>query len=146
VRKWVKAPICRTLKWREFPQSGREFEHFKSLRTHDLEVPLKFSGIKERVTAKHLTDWYVVAEWYPEKALSGNGPDFRRGSGNGSVRREALESFVIAIGAFRKAMNLIASQEGDFTLYALFRRANGVGNWDLVVSAPWLARSRYQDQ
>jgi hypothetical protein len=53
---------------------------------------------------------------------------------------------VIAIGAFRKAMNLIASQKGDFTLYALFKRANGVGNWDLVVSAPWLARSRYQDQ
>jgi hypothetical protein len=29
-------------------------------------------------------------------------------------------------------------------LYALFKRANGVGNWDLVVSAPWLAKSRYQ--
>jgi hypothetical protein len=60
------------------------------------------------------------------------------------VRREALESFVIAIDAFRKAMNRIASQKGDFTLYALFKRANGVGNWDLVVCAPWLAKSRYQ--
>jgi hypothetical protein len=51
---------------------------------------------------------------------------------------------VIAIDGFRKAMQRIASQKGDFTLYALFRRANGVGNWDLVVSAPWLAKSRYQ--
>lgn len=41
-------------------------------------------------------------------------------------------------------MHHIASQKGAFTLYALFRRANGVGNWDLVVSAPWLAKSRYQ--
>jgi hypothetical protein len=51
---------------------------------------------------------------------------------------------VIAIDAFRQAMQRIASQKGDFTLYALFKRANGVGNWDLVASAPWLAKSHYQ--
>jgi len=51
---------------------------------------------------------------------------------------------VIAIDTFRKAMQRIASQKGDFTLYALFKRANGVGNWDLVVSASWLPKSRYQ--
>lgn len=51
---------------------------------------------------------------------------------------------MIAIDVFRKAMHRIASQKGDFTLYALFKRANGVGNWDLVVSAPWLPKSKYQ--
>ena len=35
-------------------------------------------------------------------------------------------------------MHEIAVKKGDFTLFALFRRANGLGDWDLVVSAPWL--------
>jgi HEPN domain-containing protein len=63
----LKARICRTLKWREFPQSGREFEDFRSLRTHSLEVLLKFSGVEERVTAKRPAEWSVVADWDPEK-------------------------------------------------------------------------------
>ena len=63
----LKARICRTLKWREFPQSGREFEDFRSLRTHSLEVLLKFSGVEERVTAKRAAEWSVVADWDPEK-------------------------------------------------------------------------------
>jgi len=63
----LKARICRTLKWREFPQSGREFEDFRSLRTHSLEVLLKFSGVEERVTAMRPAEWSVVAEWDSEK-------------------------------------------------------------------------------
>jgi hypothetical protein len=45
---------------------------------------------------------------------------------------------VVATSALRKAMHEIAAKKGDFTLFALFRRANGLGDWDLVVSAPWL--------
>jgi len=63
----LKARICRTLKWPGFPQSGREFEDFRSLRTHSLEVLLKFSGVEERVTARRAAEWSVVAEWDPEK-------------------------------------------------------------------------------
>ena len=63
----LKARICRTLKWPEFPQSAREFEDFRSLRTHNLEVLLKFSGVEERVTAKHAAEWSVVVRWDPEK-------------------------------------------------------------------------------
>ncbi len=51
---------------------------------------------------------------------------------------------MIAIDPFRKAMRQIASQKGDFALFALFRRANGLGRWDLVVSAPWLERGKYK--
>jgi hypothetical protein len=40
--------------------------------------------------------------------------------------------------AFGKAMRDIAATKGDFTLFALFMRASGVGKWDLYVSAPWL--------
>lgn len=49
---------------------------------------------------------------------------------------------MIAIDPFRKAMHRIASRKGDFTLFALFRRANGLGRWDLVVSAPWLEKGK----
>jgi hypothetical protein len=51
---------------------------------------------------------------------------------------------VITVNVFRKAMDYIVSQKGDLTLYALFKRANGVGNWDLAVSAPWLPKTRYE--
>jgi HEPN domain-containing protein len=40
---------------------------FRSLRTHSLEVLLKFSGVEERVTAKHAAEWTVVVSWDPEK-------------------------------------------------------------------------------
>ena len=63
----LEARICRTLKWREFPQSGRKFEDCRSLRTHSLEVLLKFSGVEERVTAERPAEWSVVADWDPEK-------------------------------------------------------------------------------
>lgn len=46
---------------------------------------------------------------------------------------------MIATSILQKAMRQIAAKEGDFTLFALFRRADApFGNWDLVVSAPWL--------
>jgi len=63
----LKARICRTLKWPDFPASGREFERFRSLRTHDLEVLLKFSGAEERVNAKAMNEWSEVVKWSPEK-------------------------------------------------------------------------------
>jgi hypothetical protein len=35
-------------------------------------------------------------------------------------------------------MHEIAARKGDFTLFALIKRANSPGTWDLVASAPWL--------
>jgi hypothetical protein len=45
---------------------------------------------------------------------------------------------VIATTALRHAMHDIAAKKGEFTLFALFRRADAPGTWDLVVSAPWI--------
>lgn len=45
---------------------------------------------------------------------------------------------MIDINRLRKAMRHISSKKGDFTLFALFKRENGLGKWDLIVSAPWL--------
>jgi hypothetical protein len=141
----LKARICRTLKWPDFPRSGREFEDFRSLRTHSLEVLLKFSGVAERVTARHAAEWAVVVRWDPEKRYQAIGalqPD----EAEQMVKcvEEASAGSVITVDVFRKAMHYIVSNKGDLTLYALFKRANGIGEWDLAVSAPWLPKSRYE--
>ncbi len=62
----LKARICRTLKWQGFPDSPNEFKGLQSLKTHDLPVLLKLSGIEDRVHGKHLADWNVVSNWNPE--------------------------------------------------------------------------------
>jgi hypothetical protein len=42
--------------------------------------------------------------------------------------------------SLRKAMRAIARKKGDFTLFAVVRRSDALGCWDLVVSAPWLGQ------
>lgn len=63
----LKARICRTLKWQGFPATRREFENFVSLRSHDLESLLQFSGVAARVKAKYFPEWSTVLKWNPEK-------------------------------------------------------------------------------
>jgi len=40
----LKARICRTLKWRGFPEKRNEFEGLQTFKTHDLDVLLSLSG------------------------------------------------------------------------------------------------------
>jgi hypothetical protein len=49
---------------------------------------------------------------------------------------------MISTPKLRRAMREIAAKKGDFTLFGLFRRADSPGNWDLVVSAPWLEKGK----
>ena len=39
-------------------------------------------------------------------------------------------------------MHEIADRNGEFTLFGLLKRSNSLGDWDLVVSAPWLERGK----
>jgi HEPN domain-containing protein len=59
----LKARICRTLDWSEFPSTGREFQAYRSFQTHDLEVLLHLSGQEARLREDHLEIWSSVAEW-----------------------------------------------------------------------------------
>lgn len=63
----LKARICRTLKWAEFPLTSAEFEGLRSLKTHDLEVLRKLSGIEAKIRATLAPEWSVVSNWNPEK-------------------------------------------------------------------------------
>jgi len=59
----LKARICRTLRWPEFPQKS---DHTKVLRTHSLAVLLEYSGIDSRIKTNYMAAWSAVQNWNPE--------------------------------------------------------------------------------
>ena len=63
----LKFRICRTLNWPEFPSTRKDFENYRSLGVHDLDVLLSFTGLESTVKGKSLYDWSVVSKWDPEK-------------------------------------------------------------------------------
>ncbi len=58
----LKARICRTLQWNEYPTS-RKYSTFK---THDLDVLLHLTGLEDKVKLKYMTAWSIVTQWNPE--------------------------------------------------------------------------------
>lgn len=62
----LKAKICRTLKWSGFPSTNREFENYRSFRTHNLDVLLHLSGVEAKFKTQYLAKWSVVAMWEPD--------------------------------------------------------------------------------
>ena len=62
----LKRKICETLRWSGFPNSSKEFEQFKSFKTHDLNVLLHLSGAEERIREKMFQDWSKITFWDPE--------------------------------------------------------------------------------
>jgi hypothetical protein len=62
----LKARICRTLKWSDFPERRCEFEGLQTFKTHDLDVLLRLSGREHYVKSKLFPEWTVVSQWNPE--------------------------------------------------------------------------------
>jgi HEPN domain-containing protein len=62
----LKARICKTLRWEGYPETGKEFEAYRSFKTHDLVVLLRLSGVEEDVKKSLPFEWSVVAQWNPE--------------------------------------------------------------------------------
>jgi HEPN domain-containing protein len=58
----LKARICRTLQWDEYPTSGT----YKTFKTHDLDVLIHLTGMEDKVKLKHMAAWSIVAQWNPE--------------------------------------------------------------------------------
>ena len=61
----LKARICRTLRWSGYPQTSGEFQNSRSLRTHDLDVLLRFSGVEQKIKPNYLVEWSTVGAWDP---------------------------------------------------------------------------------
>jgi HEPN domain-containing protein len=66
----LKARICRTLRWVDFPKTSGEFQAYKSFQTHNLEVLLRLSGEEERIKTQHFRSWNKVLAWSPESRYS----------------------------------------------------------------------------
>ena len=62
----LKARICETLNWIEFPYSGKDFEDYRSFRTHNLNVLLSLSGMRERIMNEQEQEWGTVIGWDSE--------------------------------------------------------------------------------
>ena len=62
----LKARICRTLNWAEFPSTGGEFQAYRSFQTHELDVLLRLSGQETRLKQNHFSLWNAVAVWKVE--------------------------------------------------------------------------------
>jgi hypothetical protein len=74
----LKARICRTLKWDEFPSSPKEFASYQSFRTHSLLVLLALSGVERKVRAQHVVEWSAVSVWNPESRYNPIGTTSQR--------------------------------------------------------------------
>ncbi len=62
----LKHKICQTLNWAGFPSTNKEFENYRSLKTHDLDILLSLTGIELTLKASHLAEWSAVSIWNPE--------------------------------------------------------------------------------
>lgn len=65
----LKARICKTLGWAEFPSETKEFnqnQKYQFLKVHFLGLLLSYSGQEERVKTKFSAEWSAVAAWSPE--------------------------------------------------------------------------------
>src|SRR2546421_11187878 len=69
----LKAKICRTLKWHGFPETNKEFEGLLSIKTHDLEILLRLSGVEDRIKTKYFAEWSQVLDWNPQKRYQSSG-------------------------------------------------------------------------
>jgi len=69
----LKSRNCKTLKWRGFPETNQEFQGLQSIKTHDLEILLRFSGVEDRVKTKYFAEWSGVLDWNPQKRYQSSG-------------------------------------------------------------------------
>lgn len=69
----LKTRICRTLKWAGFPETAAEFKGLQSIKTHDLEILLRLSGVEGRIKTRFMAEWSLVLDWDPEKRYQTTG-------------------------------------------------------------------------
>lgn len=88
----LKAAICQTLGWVEFPSSSREFEKLRSFKTHDLALLLHLTDREGEVQSRYRKEWEEVETWKPE--LRYNPP----GSVDESKARRMLAAATTIVG------------------------------------------------
>ena len=62
----LKARICETLGWNEFPSETKDFQGLQSFQTHDLNRLLHLSGRESRIKQEIPVEWKAVSNWKSE--------------------------------------------------------------------------------
>lgn len=52
----LKFRICKTLRWKAFPETSADFQGLMSFKTHELNTLLRLSGIEETVKLTYLAE------------------------------------------------------------------------------------------
>jgi HEPN domain-containing protein len=89
----LKKKICETLHWKGYPNTEKEFEQLKSLKTHDWDVLLHFSGIEDHVKeGMEFAEWSIItaASWKPEMRYSSQ----RQTIEKAKLLLDAIEAFL----------------------------------------------------
>jgi HEPN domain-containing protein len=86
----LKARICKSLRWKEFPETAKEFEGLVTFKTHKLSLLLRLSGREEFIKKNASLDWSVVFSWDPEMR-------YRPARGSGKKEAELMIASVEAI-------------------------------------------------
>jgi len=90
----LKARICRTLNWSDFPSTSGEFQAYRTFQTHELDVLLRLSGQEVRIKQEHFTLWNAVSVWKVES----------RYNVVGTIQRAAAESMINAAEQLLKTL------------------------------------------
>ena len=77
----LKARICRTLRWPDYPQTNHEWSQnrkFSQFKTHSLSFLLSYSGREDLIKTQHGAEWDLIDAWdpnsrYKPSSLSGRG-------------------------------------------------------------------------
>ena len=66
----LKARICKTLRWPEFPQTESEFggqnRKYSPFKTHLLNLLLSYSGREDQIRNRFTAQWTLVDSWDPQ--------------------------------------------------------------------------------
>lgn len=90
----LKAKICDTLNWAGFPETRAEFQNFASLKTHNLDVLLAFSGLRAKIYSDHFLGWNNIKEWKPEMRYD-------------KIDAHTLKEALVTIDSIRKLIKII---------------------------------------
>ena len=63
----LKARICQTLKWSGFPETNAEWAKHRSLKTHDFDTLLLYTGVEAKIRARLGPEWATLQDWNPEQ-------------------------------------------------------------------------------
>lgn len=88
----LKARIVKTLKWSGFPETGAEFEGYRSFKTHDLDVLVHLTGWEGKIKTTFLAEWSAVKQWNPESRYQ------RPGGVAQAQARSMIESAKMIVG------------------------------------------------